>query len=146
MVQVLGADEWRRFASVFSAHHAVGQPLIPPTAVYRGRLPGDYDYTLSGPLLSSLRDWLYERGESRLLYFLTESSKSMGEDVNFSVDIFELGEEVLQQLNPGVEAVLTGEQFDWAIFVDHEGGVHVGGPPELMERLRQGSDEGRPFG
>lgn len=135
MIQRAPEAEWRRFAAQVSKVRETGEPVLPVQARYCGVLPGAADYVLSDDLLGCVREWLYERGESRSLYFLTETAPSQVGDASFVVDLWDLNEDALSAVNTGFESVLTGSEFDWALFVDHEGDVHVAGPSELYERL-----------
>jgi hypothetical protein len=57
------------------------------------------------------------------------------------MSVSELTEAALSALNPGFENVLIGPDFSWALFMDHEGYLHVAGPQDLFSCL-QAWDEG----
>ena len=135
MIQSASEAEWRRFAAQLSKVRVAGEPVLPAHAQYCGAIPGVFDYVLPDTLLACLRDWLYERGETQALYFLTETADSQAGETNFILDLWDLSEDALSDVNSGFENVLTGIEFTWALFVDHEGRVHVAGQRDLYERL-----------
>jgi len=142
MIQHASDAEWRLFAAQLSKARRPGEPVLPAEAPYRGVLPGTYDYVLPDDLLVCLRDWLLERGETRVLYFLTETVRSQAGEANFAIDLWDLNENALSEANSGFESVLTGRDFSWAIFVDHDGAVHVAGHSDLYERLAACTKDG----
>jgi hypothetical protein len=143
MIQSASEAEWRRFAAQLSKARVAGEPVLPAQVPYQGAIPGVFDYVLPDDLLACLRDWLYGRGETRVLYFLTETAGSQSGETNFVLDLWDLNEDALSEVNSGFESVLTALDFAWALFVDHEGMVHVAGPPELYASLAARAQAGR---
>jgi hypothetical protein len=142
MIQRASESEWQRFTAQLRKARAAGDPILPMQAPYRGVLPGNFDYVLPDDLFACLRDWLYGRGETDVLYFLTETADSQAGDDSFVLSLWDLREDALSEVNSGFESVLTGSDFAWALFIDHEGKVHVAGPPELYNRLAACTEAG----
>jgi hypothetical protein len=59
--------------------------------------------------------------------------------MEYEISVSELTETALSELNSGFENVLVGTDFSWALFIDHEGHLHVAGPTELFACLKAGS-------
>ena len=128
------AKIWGRYNSLLAPGRTRYQPVIPANLPNQGEIDGSFDFVLPDEILECLRGWVHQRGESRIYYFLTECIQ--GENTDFELGPSELTSEVLLGLNKGSENVIVGQDFSWAVFVDHEGVMHVAGPIELFMLLR----------
>lgn len=135
MVEMVGPDAWLRYSTLLSTDTDAAP--LPRSAQYRGTIAAKSDYVLSDDVLERIREWLVHRGEFKAFYFLTETAKSLEGRTDYRLDTWELTEENLSSLNSGFENVLAGEQFDWAIFVDHDGFLHVSGPQNLYDLIQR---------
>lgn len=135
MAEHIDNTHWARFAALLESPREPGTPVVPASVAHRRTFRTAFDYVPSDSVLGALREWLQERGEAKAYYFLTETIPVFGDQTNFSLHVWDLNADALRELNSGVEAVLTSNGYDWALFVDCEGALHVGGPASLVERV-----------
>lgn len=133
MVREISPDAWERYKALLPKTRELYELALPVNLPYQGKVEGSFDYILPDEVLERLRAWLQSRGEESVYYFKTEGIE--GEATNFEVDIADLTHESLSEVNGHAENAIVGKDFTWAIFVDHEGVLHVSGPPELMRQL-----------
>ena len=133
MVREISHDAWEQYKALLPQTRELYVLALPVNLPYQGKVDGVFDYILPDEVLARLRVWLQSRGEESVYYFKTEGVA--GEATNFEVDVAELTHESLSEVNGHSENAIVGKDFTWAIFVDHEGGLHVSGPPELMRQL-----------
>lgn len=133
MVREISHDAWEQYKALLPQTRELYQLALPVNLPFQGTVDGVFDYILPDEVLARLRAWLQSRGEESVYYFKTEGVE--GEATNFEVDVAELTHESLEQVNGHSESAIVGKDFTWAIFVDHEGALHVSGPPELMRQL-----------
>jgi hypothetical protein len=129
----ISSEAWMQYKNTFSPARTKWDPALPADLTYQGRVAGQFDYVLPDEVLNKLRSWLSSRGEGSVYYFLTESTGE--EATDFEIETAELSFENLNSINRSYENALTAKDFSWAIFVDHEGGLHVAGPAELLSIL-----------
>jgi hypothetical protein len=134
MLRRAGKDTWDQFVKRLPPGRELYQTLVPTDLTYHGVVQGNFDYVPPNSLLAALRMWLEERGEEEVLYFLTETVGSEAGD--FVVSLSSLTEEELAEVNRGRESAFSGIRGDWALFMDHEGRLHVAGPSDLFDTLR----------
>ena len=133
MVRMISQDAWGQYKALLPQTRKIYEPVLPTNLPYQGKLEGDFDYVLPDKVLGRLREWLQSRGEEFVYYFKTESIE--GEPTDFEVEISELTHDTLSEINSNSENAIVGKDFTWAVFVDHEGALHVSGPQELMTQL-----------
>ena len=126
---------WLRYKKLLSTSHELYVPALPETLPYVGIVEGPFDYVLPEAVLERLRQWLSSRGIASVFYFLTEGL-SAGHPTDYEISVPELTEATLSELNNGFESVLVGTDFSWALFMDHEGNLHVAGPDDLFVCLQ----------
>jgi hypothetical protein len=126
---------WLRYKTLLSTSHELYVPALPETLPSLGIIEGPFDYVLPETVLERLRQWLRSRGLTSVFYFLTEGSP-VGYPTDYEISVSELTEATLSALNNGFENVLVGTDFSWALFMDHEGNLHVAGPDELFACLQ----------
>ena len=134
MATPVSQEDWLRYRALLPQKHDLCQIPLPTTLPYQGTLRGSVNYIPPESLLRGLREWLENRGERSVCYFLTEYVRE--EEGLFEVEVSELTERTLANLNANFENVITAKDFSWALFIDHEGGLHVAGPAELFSRLQ----------
>src|SRR4029453_4979663 len=110
-------------------------PALPETLPYAGTIVGPFDYVPQEPLLAKLRQWLRSKGVASVYYFLTERV-AQDHPTDYEISISELTEANFAALNNGFENVVAGTDFSWALFMGHEGQLHVAGPRELFSCLQ----------
>ena len=133
MIRTISDEAWGQYKALLPQTRDLYVPALPSNLPFQGKLEGNFDYVLPDEVLGRLREWLQSRGEESVYYFKTEGSED--EDTNFEVDTAELTNDGLAELDVHGENVITGKDFSWAVFVDHEGTLHVSGPKELMQKL-----------
>ena len=133
MIRVISDNAWGQYKALLPQTRELYVPALPTNLPFQGKIEGSFDYILPDKVLARLREWLQSRGEESVYYFKTESVKD--EDAHFEVDTAELTYDSLSDLDVHGENVIVGKDFSWAVFVDHEGALHVSGPKELMQKL-----------
>jgi hypothetical protein len=132
---------WEQYCRLLPQTRAAYTPKVPASLPVI-HIKSSFDYVPPEEFLADLREWISERGETTIYYFLTESTGS--EPTDFELRIDELNGETLRRINVGAESVLASKNFDWAIALDHEGVVHVAGPEHLrkfVQHLVDGSPD-----
>jgi len=139
MIKVAPKDVWLHYKALLPTSHELYVPALPEALPYVGIIEGPFDYVLPEAVLARLRQWLESRGIGSVFYFLTEG---ISEDypMDYEISVSELTEATLSELNNGFENVLGGTDFSWALFLDHEGNLHVAGPHELFSCLKAWSE------
>src|SRR6266571_3445177 len=127
---------WLRYKTLLSTSHELYVPALPETLPYVGIIEGPFDYVLPEAILERLRQWLSSRGIASVFYFLTEGG-SESHSTDYEISVSELTEATLSELNNGFENVLVGTDFSWALFLDHEGNLHVAGSDDLFVCLQE---------
>ncbi len=135
MIKAMSEDIWLRYKKLLSTSHKLYVPALPETLPYLGSIEGPFDYITPEPILERLRQWLSSRSIASVFYFLTESG-SEHHPTDYEISVSELTEATLSALNNGFESVLVGTDFSWALFLDHEGNLHVAGPEDLFACLQ----------
>ncbi len=133
MIRKITDQAWRQYKALLSQSRERYVPALPLNLPFQGKIEGSFDYVLPDKVLARLREWLRSRGEESVYYFKTEAVE--GEETNFEVETAELTHDDLSILDVHGENVIVGKDFSWAVFVDHEGALHVSGPQELMQKL-----------
>ena len=131
----VGNKMWLRYKTLLSTSHELYVPALPETLPYLGIIEGPFDYVPPEAILERLRQWLSSRGIALVFYFLTEGG-SESHPTDYAINVSELTEATLLELNNGFENVLVGTDFSWALFMDHEGNLHVAGPNDLFVCLQ----------
>lgn len=126
----LSKHVWNRYQALLPKTRTIYEPPLPEDLPYQGKIDGGFNYILPDDLLARLKEWLNKRGENLVFYFLTESAGE--EPSDFEIETAELTHDNLATVNTNYENALVARDFSWVIFVDHEGYLHVSGPPELM--------------
>jgi len=134
---------WLRYKTLLSTSHELYVPALPETLPYLGIIEGPFDYVPPEIILERLRQWLSSRGIASVFYFLTEEV-SESHPTDYEISVSELTEATLSALNNGFENVLVGTGFSWALFMDHEGNLHVAGPDDLFACLQAWRRDGSP--
>ncbi len=142
MIKAISEDIWLRYKTLLSTSHELYVPALPETLPYLGIIEGPFDYVPPETILERLRQWLSSRSIASVFYFLTEGS-SENHPTDFEISVSELTEATLSVLNNGFESVLVGTDFAWALFMDHEGNLHVAGPDDLFVCLQAWDRERR---
>ena len=137
MIKVVPQDVWQQYKTFLPTSHTLYIPALPETLPYAGTIAGPFDYVPPEPLLAKLRQWLRSKGVASVFYFLTERV-AQDHPTDYEISISELTEANLAALNNGFENVVAGTDFSWALFMDHEGQLHVAGPSELFSCLQAG--------
>ena len=140
MIKAIAEDIWLRYKTLLSTSHKLYVPALPETLPYVGIIEGPFDYVPPETILERLRQWLSSRGIASVFYFLTEGS-SENHPADYEISVSELTEATLSALNNGFENALVGTDFSWALFMDHEGNLHVAGPDDLLACLQAGNRE-----
>ena len=133
MIKKISNDAWDCYKTLLPKTRGIYEPPLPANLPYQGRVHGEFDYILSDEVLGRLREWLNKRGDEAVYYFMTEFAE--GDSTDFEVKTSELTKETLSSVNKTYENALVAKDFSWAIFVDHEGALHVSGPKDLMITL-----------
>src|SRR3989338_86831 len=118
-------DHWLRYKALLPKKASSDQPKLPANLPYRGGIKGPFDYVLPDDVLSSLK------------YFFPVEFSSGEEMLDYEFLVEELKHSIISEMYTGSENVLTGEDFGWALHIDHEGILHVAGPEDLFFRLRE---------
>ncbi len=139
----VGNNMWLRYKTLLSTSHELYVPALPETLPYLGIIEGPFDYVPPEIILERLRQWLSSRGIASVFYFLTEGV-SESHPTDYEISVSELTEATLSALNNGFENVLVGTDFSWALFMDHEGNLHVAGPDDLFACLQAWRRDGSP--
>ncbi len=134
MIRSLSNETWLRYSDLLPKDSKMDDPKLPLTLPYQGQVQGPFDYVHPDELLNDLRKWLITKEEQSVFYFLTESVE--GEETDFEVSVSQLTHDALSEINRGSENVIVAKNFSWAIFMDHEGTLHVAGPQELFLLLK----------
>jgi hypothetical protein len=135
MIKAISEDIWLRYKKLLSTSHKPYVPALPKTLPYLGSIEGSFDYVPPEAILERLRQWLSSRGIASVFYFLTEGI-SESHPTDYEISVSELTEATLSALNNGFENVLVGTDFSWALFLDHEGNLHVAGLNDLLACLQ----------
>ena len=135
MIKAISEDIWLRYKKLLSTSHKLYVPALPETLPYLGIIEGPFDYVPPEAILERLRQWLSSQGIASVFYFLTEGSPE-SHPTDYEISVSELIEATLSALNNGFENVLVGTDFSWALFMDHEGHLHVAGPDDLFACLQ----------
>lgn len=128
MVTSLSQEMSDRFDTLLPPGIKSPEPVLPVNLARFGGIAASVDYVLPQVLLDIIRNFMTGRGETSVYYFLTESVPDQVTD--FELLPVDLHVDVLSELTP-TENVFVGQNFDWALFVDHEGCLHVAGSEEL---------------
>jgi hypothetical protein len=148
MIKVISQDVWQQYKAFLPTSHTLYIPALPETLPYAGSITGPFDYVPPEPLLAKLRQWLRSKVVASVFYFLTERVAG-DHPTDYEISVSELTEANLATLNNGFENVVTGTDFSWALFMDHEGQLHVAGPSELFscvqawDRVTEGHGKGQ---
>ncbi len=134
MVKSISGETCLRYMELLPKNREIGDPPLPITLTRQGQVKGPFDYVLPDQLLIALRKWLNDRGDNSVFYFLTESVE--GEETDFEISVPELTHTTLSDINVANENLIVGHEFDWALFTDHEGILHVAGPEDLFSFLK----------
>ncbi|MGB7070435.1 MAG: hypothetical protein WBD22_13155 [Pyrinomonadaceae bacterium] len=126
---------WEKYVSGIVRKIDIYDPPFADNLDYIGHIKAHVDYVPSDEFFESLRAWLLDRHEERLLYFLTEAVK--GENTSFELGIEDLDRTTLTTINPGYCNLFVGVDFSWAIFIDDEGNIHVAGNRHLFRTFEQ---------
>ena len=124
MIKVVSQDVWQQYKTFLPTSHTLYIPALPETLPYAGTIAGSFDYVPPELLLAKLRQWLRSKGVASVFYFLTERV-AQHHPTDYEISISELTEANLAALNNGFENVVTGTDFSWALFMDHEGRFEV---------------------
>ena len=135
MIKVVSQDMWQQYKTLLPTSHTLYIPALPETLSYAGIIAGPFDYVPPEPLLAKLRQWLCSKGVASAFYFLTERV-AQDHPTDYEISLSELTEANLAALNNGFENVVASTDFSWALFMDHEGQLHVAGPSELFSCLQ----------
>jgi len=135
MVKIPPKDVWLQYKALLPTAHMLYLPALPTTLPYVGVIVGPFDYVPPDAVLARLRQWLESQGIGSVFYFLTESSADT-HPTDYELSVSELTEAALSALNNGFENVVVGQDFSWALFMDHEGNLHVAGPNTLFACLQ----------
>ena len=135
MIKAISEDIWLRYKTLLTTSHKLYVPALPETLLYLGIIEGPFDYVPPEAILDRLRQWLSSRGIASVFYFLTEGGAE-SHPTDYEISVSELTEVTLSALNNGFENVLVGTDFSWALFMDHEGNLHVAGPNDLLACLQ----------
>ena len=138
MIRPIQPDAWLEFKRRLPQSTELYSINLPADLPYQGAIDGSFDYILPPCVLDTLRRWLANRKEEEILYFLTEVVGN--EKTDFAVSLSSLNEAELLDINHGRENVLAGTNGEWALFVDHEGALHVSGPIDLFEILKTAAE------
>ena len=134
MIKNISENAWLRYKALLPESRKVYEPVLPENLPYQGKIEGQFDYVLPEELLARIREWMHKRGEKYIYYFLTESAQ--GEKTDFEVSISQLTHDNLFEINRSHDNAIVSSDFTWAVFVDHEGALHVAGPEDLFSLLR----------
>jgi len=137
IIKAISEDIWLRYKKLLSTSHKLYVSALPETLPYLGIIEGPFDYVPPEAILERLRQRLSSRSITSVFYFLTEGS-SENHPTDYEISVSELTEATLSALNNGFESVLVGTDFSWALFMDHEGNLHVAGPDDLFVCLQAG--------
>ena len=136
MIKAIPEDIWLSYKTLLSTSHKLYVPALPETLPYVGSIEGPFDYVPPEAVLERLRQWLSSRGIASVFYFLTEGIAE-SHPTDYEISVSELTEATLSELNNDFESVLVGTDFSWALFMDHEGNLHVAGPDDLFTCLQE---------
>jgi hypothetical protein len=135
MITKAGEEAWKVFQRLLPGPSGRGAVALPASLEHRLAVPG---YSLTEEHLRRLGRWLRNQGKEGAYRFRVEIARGEEpEDVRFGVDDLEtvIGD---YQKTCG-DMVLTGEDFSWAVFLGHEGFIHIAGPLELLREFQEGS-------
>lgn len=135
MIKSIPEEMWNRYKELLPKTRQFHDPPLPETLAYQGTISGTFDYALPEELLQRLRKWLAENQQQSVFYFLTESIPEQKTDFEIGAD--QLTHAALASVNKATESAIVAKDFSWALFVDHEGALHVSGPAELFIALSE---------
>lgn len=135
MTHTIPSNAWDKYQALLPRGIGKLDPKIPQFAE-RLELECAADYVPSELFLIKLRRWLIAEGRPYVYYFITETAGSH-EALDYLIPSTELSRKLLLNLNPRAESVLTGQDFGWAVFVNHEGKVYIGGTKQLITALKK---------
>lgn len=133
MIKPISKEVWGQYSTLLSAKRKIYEPALPVNLQYNGKIEAGIDYVPPEEILTVFKGWLNEQNEVSVYYFLTESVE--GEQTDFEISVSELNSGVLLGINKGGENVITAKDFAWAIFIDHEGVIHIAGSKSLFSIL-----------
>ncbi len=133
MIRPADPAVWLNFTRRLPKGRDLYKLQLPADLPYRGKLQAVLDYVPPDSILQPLREWVARRTDTEVLYFMTEGVT--GEPSDFVITLSSLTHDALASINVGRENVFVGMNGDWALFIDHEGGLHVAGPSDLFDVL-----------
>ncbi len=137
MVEEIAESFWLGYKALLPKNRENNDPVLPEHLPYQGSVQGEFGLIPSEETCEVLRGWLKEKGDHHVLYFVTEgTTDEIGAGPNFKIGNSELTEETLAAINAGNESVIMAPDYAWAVFIDHEGKLHISGPNELADLLR----------
>lgn len=125
---------WSTYKQRLPVGRELYQVYLPADLPVRGKIGGSFDYVPPDRVLAALQAWMTSHHEKELYYFLTESVGD--EPADFIVTVSSLTDSDLRTVNRGRENALVATTGSWAIFIDHEGVMHVAGPADLFEAVK----------
>ena len=131
-IKEISDKSWLSYKSLLTADF--DDLPLPANLEYFGTLDLIVDYIPNEKLLSCLRDWLRNNREKSIYYYLTECVGA--KHTYYEIDTEDLTVENLQKINP-LENLFVGKQFDWAIYIHHEGQLHIAGEESLYQCLKK---------
>lgn len=138
MIRAADASDWFEFERRLPASRdRLYRFYLPVDLPHRGAVRKAFDYVPPDAVLEAVKKWMAGRHETEVLYFLVEACTA--EATDFVISLSSLTEHELGTMNPGRENVFVGVKGDWAMFMDHEGALHVAGPAELFSVVNEAS-------
>ncbi|MGB7070436.1 MAG: hypothetical protein WBD22_13160 [Pyrinomonadaceae bacterium] len=138
MIKTLPIKVWEEYRSLIAKTRDLYYLVLPANLAYCGKLNYVSAYVPDEWFFERLREWLTNRGEDSVYYFLTETTGD--ENTDFEITIDELTTEALLGLSRSENAIVS-KNFEWAIFIDHEGDIHVAGIASLFSALNNRTDK-----
>jgi hypothetical protein len=134
MPNKIRSEIWENYMTLLQKKKISDQPPFPASLQYEGKIDASIDFVPSEIFLMSIRQWLMKSNIGSVYYFITEGAPEDFSDYELTAS--ELSYGVLQELNNRCSNLIVSKNFDWAIFIDREGTIHVAGSKSLMNALR----------
>ena len=144
MIKPMDESRWLQYRSLLSPGRELYSIPLPSNLPHQGSIDGSFGYVLPERLLRRLRAWLDKRQCEAIFLFMTEYTGKKKSEGFFEIPLADLTEQELMQLHIPFPNVLTSRAFDWALYIDHEGNLHVAGPGDLLSELQAEDNSIRP--
>lgn len=133
MIKKITPEKWEEYKKLLPKDHRLYDPPFPASLIYEGKIEASVDFVPPEEILDGVRNWLNGLRIDSFYYFITDGATEDFKD--YEMLTTDLNRQNLLQINNRCANLMVGKEFDWAIFIDHEGDIHVAGSRELLDIL-----------